>query len=319
MAMQQKSTNKQIGESPMLRDVVEGLSQSPKRLPSKYFYDSAGSQYFEEICELEEYYPYRTELAMLPSIAQDISHTLQHDWDVVEFGAGSLVKIRLLLKHLPQIKRFLPIDIAGDHLQAAATKLKREFPELDIQPIAADFTNRVELPDTESTKKLGFFPGSTIGNFSPEQAVTFLEHARQSLGQGALLLIGVDTKKSPDILHRAYNDKLGVTKKFNRNILTHINREALADFDEDKFEHYAFYNPAEGRIEMHLISRERQQVSVDGYRFEILEGENIHTENSHKYTPEEFLALAARAGWRSVRKWLAGKQLFSVHLLRADD
>ncbi|TQV71827.1 L-histidine N(alpha)-methyltransferase [Exilibacterium tricleocarpae] len=301
----------------LLREVVEGLSQVHKQLPSKYFYDSAGSRYFDEICQLEEYYPYRTELAMLPGIADDLSHLIRDQRDVVEFGAGSLVKIRLLLQHLPQIKRLLPIDIAGDHLREAAAELRREFEHLEIVPIVADFTRQVELPDRNKVKKLGFFPGSTIGNFTPLQAVAFLDRARRSLGAGALLLIGVDTKKAPEILHRAYNDKLGVTAKFNRNILTHINREAGGDFDEDKFDHYAFYNPTQGRIEMHLISREQQVVTVEDYQFAFSKGENIHTENSHKYTPEEFLTLAAEAGWRGVRKWLDDEELFCVHLLQA--
>ena len=317
-ALQSASAKIKHTESALFRDVIEGLSREQKQLPSKYFYDSVGSRYFDEICDLEEYYPYRTELGMLPAIAKDLSHMLQEPCDIVEFGAGSLVKIRLLLKDMPQVRRFLPIDIAGDHLRSAADELQSEYPRLDIQPLEADFSQQVELPDRDNVKKMGFFPGSTIGNFSPSEAVSFLNRARQSLGKGSLLPIGVDTKKTPDILHRAYNDKLGVTRKFNQNLLTHINREAGADFDVEKFDHYAFYNPRQGRIEMHLVSSEEQTVTIDDYQFTFSQGENIHTENSHKYTPAEFLKLAAKAHWRGVRKWLAPRELFAVYLLRAD-
>ncbi|NIB38632.1 L-histidine N(alpha)-methyltransferase [Pseudomaricurvus alkylphenolicus] len=301
------------------QDVVSGLKQSQKSLPAKYFYDTYGSALFDQICELEEYYPYRTELAMLPSVAQDLSHIVPEPLDVVEYGAGSLVKIRLLLRHMSQIERFIPIDIAGEHLENAADDLRQEFPKVTVEPMAADFTAELNMPGLNGAKRMAFFPGSTIGNFSPQFAQTFLQRVRSSLGPGALLLIGVDTKKSANMLHKAYNDSEGVTRKFNLNILTHINRELDADFDTEYFDHYAFYNPTEGRIEMHLISQKAQTVSIGDQRFYFDSGESIHTENSHKYTPEQFLQLAQGAGWRSVRKWVAGEQLFTVFLLRASE
>lgn len=303
----------------MLQDVITGLSQEPKSLPSKYFYDSLGSQHFDEICTLEEYYPYRTELAMLPAIASDLSHILEEELDIIEFGAGSLVKIRFLLEKLPRVKHFFPIDIAGDHLRLASEELTKDYQNLNVVPVEADFTRHINLPESGSHKKLGFFPGSTIGNFTREDAENFLTNARKTLGQGSLLLIGVDTKKSPEILHDAYNDRAGVTKKFNRNVLHHINREVNANFNPDLFDHYAFYNPTKGRIEMHLISQIDQDVSIGEFSFSFTQGENIHTENSYKYTANEFLTLAGKAGWKVVRKWLGGKQMFSIFLLQAHD
>ncbi|MEJ2443502.1 MAG: L-histidine N(alpha)-methyltransferase [Exilibacterium sp.] len=303
-------------EDNFLKDVVNGLSQTPKSLPSKYFYDTQGSRYFDEICQLKEYYPYRTELAMLPEIAKDLAHIVKDGRDIVEFGAGSLVKIRLLLQHLPNTRHYLPIDIAGDHLRTASQPLRQEFEGLSVLPIEADFTRQIELPEQTSSKRLGFFPGSTIGNFPPEQAIDFLKSARLTLGSAATLLIGVDTKKSPQILHQAYNDVSGVTMRFNRNILHHVNRHCGSDFNPELFDHYAFYNPIAGRVEMHLISQVAQSVSVDEYTFTFARNESIHTENSHKYSPEEFLSLAAQAGWRKLRQWIGEEQMFAVYLLQ---
>jgi len=302
----------------LIEEVIDGLSQPQKNLPSKYFYDTKGSELFDQICELDEYYPYRTEVAMLPAIAQDLSHVLTDPCNIVEFGAGSLAKIRVLLKHIDRIRRFTPIDIAGDFLRREAATLQAEFPQLKIDPVEADFTSQVALPNADNRlKNIGFFPGSTIGNFTPQFAQSFLAQARNTLGKGSLLLIGVDTKKSPAMLHKAYNDNLGITRDFNLNLLTHINRAAGADFNLDQFEHYAFYNPEMGRIEMHLVSQRAQTVNVGGERFKFRLGESIHTENSHKYSQDEFVQLAARAGWRSQRHWIGGQQLFSVHLLQA--
>ena len=315
-----RSENSALNESAsaLIEDVIDGLSQTQKILPSKYFYDTKGSELFDQICELEEYYPYRTEIAMLPASAQDLSHMLTEPCNIVEFGAGSLAKIRVLLKHIEHIRQFTPIDIAGDFLRREAAALQSEFPQLHIEPVEADFTRQVTLPKADKqSKNVGFFPGSTIGNFTPQAAQSFLAQARNTLGKGSLLLIGVDTKKSPAMLHRAYNDNLGVTRDFNLNLLTHINRTAGADFDLEQFEHYAFYNPEKGRIEMHLISQRAQTVRINGERFKFRQGESIHTENSHKYTQEEFTQLASRAGWRSLKHWVAGQQLFSVHLLQA--
>ncbi|WP_428240036.1 L-histidine N(alpha)-methyltransferase [Gynuella sp.] len=300
-----------------IRDVLDGLQQPKKSLPSKYFYDSQGSQYFDQICNLEEYYPYRTELSMLPDVARDLNSILQNSWEIVEFGAGSLVKIRLLLQQLDNIEHYVPIDIAGDHLRQASDRLQQEFPQVSVLPIEADFTQPAPLPETRSLPKLGFFPGSTIGNFSPEQAQIFLSNIRQSLGKHSRLLIGVDTKKDPNVLHNAYNDSMGVTAAFNRNILTHINRICDANFDSQTFAHYAFYNPVASRIEMHLISTLAQEVNIDDQMIAFSEGENIHTENSYKYTPDEFLALAATSGWDREKIWQDKAHMFSIFLLSA--
>ncbi|MGC1510343.1 L-histidine N(alpha)-methyltransferase [Ketobacter sp. MCCC 1A13808] len=296
-------------------DVLTGLSQQQKTLPSKYFYNSRGSRLFDRICDLEEYYPYRTELSLLPRIAQEVSALLQQPYDIVEFGAGSLVKIRLLLQHLEHIRNFVPLDIAGEHLNKASALLKSEFPALSVMPIVCDFTRKVSLPTELTLPRLGFFPGSTIGNFTPQAAQTFLSNARKTLGPNAMLLIGVDSKKDPHILHRAYNDSLGVTAEFNVNLLQRINEEICGDFDVQAFQHYAFYNTRQGRIEMHLVSQKRQEVTIGHTRFSFAEGESIHTENSHKYTTQEFRDLAQKAGWQIRSTWADEQQLFRVHLL----
>lgn len=301
-----------------LGDVLRGLAEEKKTLSSKYFYDDIGSRYFDDICELDEYYPYRTELRMLPDISRDLAEVFHKDIDMVEFGAGSLIKIRPVLRCLDNIKRYIPIDIAGDHLLKASQRLREDLYGIDIVPVQADFTGDIELPDGDRrSTRMGFFPGSTIGNFSPEQAALLLKKFRESLGENSWLLIGVDTKKSPSILHRAYNDREGVTARFNKNLLTRINRELNGTFDVDKFAHYAFYNVEEGRVEMHLISLEEQKVSVNGVDFSFDTGESIHTENSYKYSPREFSDLAGRAGWHTRRQWLDENRLFSHHLLYA--
>lgn len=296
-------------------DVLSGLSQPQKRIPSKYFYDSTGSRLFDQICDLDEYYPYRTELSLLPQITQEINSLIHQPVDVVEFGAGSLVKIRLLLQRLEHIRTFVPIDIAGEHLHKACDLLKHEFKEKTIVPIVGDFTRTVNLPSHLKLPRLGFFPGSTIGNFSPTEAQVFLANAKKTLGSEAQLLIGVDSKKDPDRLHQAYNDHRGITAAFNLNLLHRINRELNGDFDTDAFYHYAFYNPQQGRIEMHLISRKDQVVNLCNTQFRFSEGESIHTENSHKYTTAEFSQLAGKAGWKIRNSWADEQQLFRVHLL----
>lgn len=301
-----------------LEDVLQGLGDEKKYLLSKYFYDDIGSRYFDEICELDDYYPYRTELRMLPDISRDLAKAFQNNIDMYEFGAGSLIKIRPVLQHLDNVKRYIPIDIAGDHLLKASRRLHNDLHDIDIVPVEADFTQNIELPDgDEDNIRMGFFPGSTIGNFSPEQAAVLLENFRNSLGKGSWLLIGVDTKKSPTILHRAYNDQEGVTARFNKNLLSRINRELNGTFDISKFAHYAFYNIEEGRVEMHLVSLEEQDVSVNGISFSFAAGESIHTENSYKYSPGEFSELAGQAGWSTRRQWQDENQLFSHHLLYA--
>ena len=298
-------------------DVIHGLSQPQKHISSKYFYDNRGSRLFDAICQLPEYYPYRTELALLPKVAKEVDTIINGPFDIVEFGAGSLVKVRLLLTAMPRVAHYIPIDIADEHLEKSSQLLKQDFKSLPIQPVIADFTHRVKLPNHSDHPRMGFFPGSTIGNFTPVQAQAFLRHARDTLGEDAYLLIGVDIKKPPATLHRAYNDDAGVTAQFNQNVLARINREIDGDFRLDQFHHYAFYNSPMSRIEMHLISKSDQSVCIGRTRFDFSEGESIHTENSHKYNTREFSQLAERSGWRSIKTWLDADRLFSVSLLKS--
>ncbi|HEX6958025.1 MAG TPA: L-histidine N(alpha)-methyltransferase [Ferrovibrio sp.] len=305
-------------------DVQAGLSGQPKTLPSKYFYDAAGSALFEQICELPEYYPTRTELALLQSQAEVIAGTIGPDAELIEFGAGALRKVRLLLDALQSPRAYLPIDISGAHLAAQAETLARDYPDLAIMPIAADYTAALSMPPAAagSRRRVGFFPGSTIGNFTPPEALGFLCHVAQILKGGnpagappAGLLIGVDLVKAPEILHAAYNDAAGVTAAFNRNLLRRINDELGGDFDLDRFAHYAFYQPRLQRIEMHLVSLAAQTVRIGGERYGFAEGESIHTENSYKYTPDGFRRLARQAGFQPTALWCDPQKLFSLHWL----
>ncbi len=301
--------------SPFLEHVIEGLSASQKQLSPKYFYDETGSQYFDEICRLDEYYPYRTEMALLPQVAKALNTHFSAPLSVVEFGAGSLKKIEPLLDHFDAIKAFLPIDISAGHLSQASKRLQQRYPNVHINPIAADFTKRVALPSSK-TPYFGFFPGSTIGNFTPPEAVDFLKSAAATLGRNSHLLIGVDTKKSPELLHSAYNDAKGVTAKFNLNILHRINKELGAEIQIQNFEHYAHYNPEKGCVQMHLVSTIDQRYTLQGKPIQFRAGESIHTENSYKYSPQEFTHLAAQVGWQKTQIWLAPDNMFSLFLLR---
>lgn len=304
-------TNDQL----FFNDVIDGLTRSQKQLPPKYFYDKQGSEYFDRICGLEEYYPYRTELALLRTVANDMRELLVEKQAIVEFGAGSLQKIKPLLDEVETITSYMPVDISGEHLQASCEDLQRTCPDLMVKPVVADFTQHIALNHNPDEQKLGFFPGSTIGNFTPDEARTFLCNARDSLGRDGRLLIGVDTKKSPQVLHKAYNDSRGITARFNMNILERINRELKANFVTARFEHYAFYNAAKGCIEMHLVCTEKHTTKIDGIAIDFAAGESIHTENSYKYTPDEFAVLARDAGWQIERRWMAGDDLFSIYLL----
>lgn len=300
-----------------LAAVVDGLSQPQKRLSSKYFYDERGSKLFEQITDLPEYYPTRTEMALLRAHAAEFAKLIGPHASLVEFGSGSSTKVRILLDALEAPAAYVPIDISRDHLIESAKGLADAYPDLMVVPVAADYTQPLKLPDIpDEAVRIGFFPGSTIGNFSRAEAVEFLRTAATELGTDNGLLIGVDLKKDPAILHAAYNDAAGVTAKFNLNILQHINRELGADFDLAGFTHDARWRPEEGRIEMHLVSNRRQTVRVDGHKFEFTAGESIHSEDSHKYTIEEFHTLAAAAGWRAHRHWTDADDLFSLHYLR---
>lgn len=299
-----------------LRDVWTGLGGSPKAIPPKYFYDSEGSRLFDRICALEEYYPTRTETGILAENAAEIAALIGEGSVLVELGAGSTVKVRHLLDAAPGLAAFVPIDISGAHLMAASRALGADYPALDVIPLVADFAAPINLAAVAPAgRRVGFFPGSTIGNFTPDEATLFLRRLAATLGRGGGLVIGVDRKKPAAVLHAAYNDAHGVTAAFNLNLLQRINRELDGDFALEGFHHEAFYDPAKGRIEMHLVSRRRQTVRIAGRAFPFGAGETIHTENSYKYDPGEFAALAEGAGWRIERSWSDRENLFSVHYL----
>jgi dimethylhistidine N-methyltransferase len=299
-------------------DVVAGLLAEPKHLSPKYFYDERGSQLFEEITQLPEYYPTRTETAILEANAPAIAKLIPEDAAIVDFGAGSSAKARILLREARRVAAYVPVDISAEFLSTETMKLHEDLPDLVLHPIAADFTKPFALPASIGSKpRVGFFPGSTIGNFEPVEAHAFLRHAATLLGRGAVLLIGVDLIKSPAILNAAYNDAAGVTAAFNLNLLERMNRELDGDFDLAKFRHRAFYNREKQRVEMHLVSLARHKVRVAGKCIDFRRGESIHTENSYKYSVELFRSHARSAGWTPVAFWLDEKKYFSVHALVA--
>lgn len=297
-------------------DVAAGLNATPKRIPPKYFYDTAGSLLFEEITQLPEYYPTRVERGILAENAEAIAALLPTGSALVEFGNGSSAKTRIVLRAAKELSAYVPVDIAAEFLEEQAETLRHEFPSLNVLPVAADFTSAFDLPAKLRTmRRTGFFPGSTIGNFEPTDAAGFLRHAGLSLGKGAMMVVGVDLVKHEAILHAAYNDAADVTARFNLNLLARINRELDGDFDLDSFEHRAFFDRECSRVEMHLVSRADQRVSIGGHSFDFAEGETIHTENSYKYTVESFRALALEAGWRPVEVWTDSDGWFSIHVL----
>jgi L-histidine Nalpha-methyltransferase len=302
---------------PFAADVIAGLTSTPKRLPPKYFYDAAGSALFERITRLPEYYPTRSELELLNKYAPEIASLFPPGCALVEFGGGSSTKARILLRAATSIEAYVPVDISGDFLQQEAARLRRDLPHLAVCPVAADFTTMIEPPaEAAGRPRAGFFPGSTIGNFEPQEAARFLGHAARILGHGAVFVVGVDLVKPADILHRAYNDAEGITAKFNLNLLARINRELGGNFDLEAFQHRAFYDSERCRVEMHLASTKRQAVRVCNTAIEFRAGETIHTENSYKYSIESFRALAQRSGWSALKAWTDGQ--FSVHALQAD-
>ncbi|MDV2984629.1 UNVERIFIED_CONTAM: L-histidine N(alpha)-methyltransferase [Methylobacteriaceae bacterium AG10] len=302
-----------------LADVWNGLGASPKALPAKYFYDAAGSGLFEQITALPEYYPTRTELGILDERGPEIAALLPKGAALVEFGSGSTAKLRRLLRHLPELSAYLPVDVSGEFLREQAETLRGDFPDLAVEPVVADFTRPFALPEGFEGRPLaGFFPGSTIGNFEPCEAARLLDVFGRILGAGATLVLGVDLVKDRAVLEAAYDDAAGVTAAFNLNLITRINRELDGEIDPSTFAHRAFFNAAASRIEMHLVSRRAQTVRVAGRNFGFAAGETIHTENSYKYTLDGFRALAARAGWSPVEAWTDRDGLFSVHALRRD-
>jgi dimethylhistidine N-methyltransferase len=299
-------------------DVVAALSQQPKQLSPKYFYDEAGSQLFEQITTLPEYYPTRTELGILRARGTEICSIVPANAALVEFGAGATTKVRLLLEQC-SFGAYVPVDISGDFLAGQADALRQDFPALKVLPVNADFTTAFALPaDVRTMPKVGFFPGSTLGNFDPHDAAQFLQSAREILGQGALMLIGIDLEKDEAVLEAAYNDAAGVTGQFNKNVLVRINRELGGDFDLDAFTHRAVYNKQRHRIEMHLIAERPQTVHLLGRSFDFRAGESIHTESSYKYSIARFAALARGAGWELKSSWTDAEEQFSVHALVAE-
>ena len=299
-----------------MQDMQAALSQTPKRISPKYFYDQAGSVLFDRICELPEYYPTRTELSILQSHAGEMAECMGENPDIIEFGAGSLQKIRYLLNVARNPARYVPMDISGPHLQAASAELQTEFVTLKILPVVADYTNPWHLPSAlpGTGKRVAFFPGSTIGNFSPAQAHTFFQNCVHHLRGGALLL-GVDLIKSPDVLHAAYNDSQGVTAAFNLNLLARANRELGCDFDLTKFAHSAFYNAPLKRIEMHLLSLKSQIVHLNGVAYAFEQGETLHTEYSHKFTIAGVHQAAHTAGLEIGPIWTDPQQYFGLFWL----
>lgn len=300
----------------MLKEVLDGLSRAQKMLPSKYFYDERGSELFEQITSLDEYYPTRTEKKILENHINEIAERVGSESVIIELGSGSSQKTRLLLDHLPDLSAYVPVDISEKYLQKVANDLREEYPNLPIVPVCADYTQPFDIPhiDRPFEYYVVFYPGSTIGNFQPHQAQKFLQSLARFLIPGGGMLIGVDLKKDVEVLEKAYNDEAGVTADFNKNMLVRINRELGADFEVENFRHKALYNREQGRIEMHLVSEANQQVHLNGTTIDFQKGESIHTENSYKYSLEEFRELVSN--WFEVEKvWMDDNEFFSIQYL----
>ncbi len=290
-----------------------GLAREEKSLPSRFLYDARGSELFEDITKLPEYYPTRTERWILETYGSAMAFATPAGSALIEFGSGSSLKTEILLRELDKLATYVAIDISGDALTGASKRLARVFPKLQVIPVVADFLKPVALPgDVKDRHKFGFFPGSTIGNFMPLHAIGLLNSMSRTLGPGSRLLIGVDLKKDRDTLLAAYNDSAGVTAEFNLNLLARANRELGADFDISAFKHEAVYDDANGRIDMYLIARTAQRVRIDDETFHFSRGERLHTEHSHKYDVGQFSDLVRQAGWTSRTVWTDEKDLFSV-------
>lgn len=311
---QSQTANKQA--ELFLRDVVAGLTNTQKTLPSKYFYDKKGSQLFEKICELDEYYVTRTELDLLQQAAPEIAQCIGADAAIIEPGSGAGQKIRLLLSALDAAHSYTAIDISQEILFRSAQELGKDFPHISMQPIMGDFTQVFNHPElfhhSDHHKKVIFFPGSTIGNFNKHEAIDFLSYMASVVGDHGGLLIGVDLIKDRQVLLNAYNDRQGLTAAFNLNLLNRINQELNADFNLDQFDHKAIFNEHQQRIEMHLISQKNQLVTLNEKPYEFAMDETIHTESSHKYSVDSFIALAQLAGFEAVNHWTDSKNWFGL-------
>lgn len=299
---------------PLLRDVLAGLSATPKTLPSKYFYDQAGSALFDRITELEAYYPTRTERGIMEAHIHEMAEVVGRESVLIEYGSGSSEKTRLLLDALPNLTAYIPIDISAEHLEATTERLRMAYPNLTISPVATDYTKPFVIPDdpVQRRKRVVYFPGSTIGNFMPEEARQFLRQISAVIGMGGGLLLGIDRKKDRDVLEQAYDDPEGVTAAFNLNLLNRLNRELGADFDLDAFSHEAVYNAESSRVEMHLVSSWEQTIHIDGEVFTFHAGESIHTENSYKFNVGDAVELAASADLELLHEWTDANEWFSV-------
>ncbi len=304
-----------LPEQEFYLDVVAGLSGNPKTLPSKYFYDQRGSELFEQICELDEYYLTRAELSILDEVAQDIARLIPDLHQIVEFGSGNCEKVQYLLDRHAGVRGYVPIDVSREFLLHHAERLMDKYANLDVFPMVGDFTQPLKLGINQGIR-MGFFPGSTIGNLTQAEAVSFLRNAATSLGENSYFLVGVDTVKSEDILLAAYDDAQGVTRDFNLNLLHRIQSQLGATVTVEQFSHEARFNHRDSRIEMHLRSRCDQQIHINGDTFNFVGGETIHTENSHKYTIDAFQQLARQGGWEPYHLWLSTEDMFSVHLLK---
>jgi dimethylhistidine N-methyltransferase len=304
-----------------LAEVLNGLKKPQKELPSKYFYDEHGSMLFEQICSMDEYYIPRTEESIMHSRIEEMAELIGPNALIIEYGCGDCKKVRFLLDHLYDPAAFIPIDISREQLTQVTKELHADYSKLEVLPVCADYTSSFELPRAKKTpnRTVVFFPGSTISNFDILPAKHFLDHLSDVVGSGGVLIIGVDLKKDVSTLHRAYNDSGGVTAAFNLNLLERLNRELDCNFQLDCFQHYAFYNPRESRIEMHLVSMCRQVIKVDGTAIDFSKGESIWTESSYKYTVEEFREMAAASGFHVERTWTDERDWFSVHYALGTD
>jgi dimethylhistidine N-methyltransferase len=301
-------------------EIIAGLKSHPKQLSPKFFYDERGSRLFEKICELEEYYPTRTELEILRESAPEISKALGAHCALFEFGSGSSSKTKILLNHLEKLSAYLPIDISRDFLHHTAKKLRERYPSLPIIPICADFTQEIDLekiPMPPHIKKAAYLSGSTLGNFSPHEAQELLCSIARLIGADGQLLLGMDLVKDARVLERAYNDEQGVTAEFNLNILHRIKKDLAPELQPDFFEHRAFYNAKEKRIEMHLVCRQNTSITIDGQTIHFVQDETIHTENSYKYTLQSLDQLTSKAGFEMLKMWTDKRTYFGVFLLLA--
>jgi dimethylhistidine N-methyltransferase len=300
--------------SDFLADVIAGLSSNPRTLPCKYFYDERGATLFQKICELPEYYITRTEIDILDGNRAEIASHLGPNIELIGLGTGAGTKTRILIEALKEPAAYIPVDISEKQLRESTALFQQIFPDLEILPVCADYLQPVVLPSTrhKAARNIVYFPGSTIGNFGPDEAIEFLLRIANVCRENGGLLIGVDLKKDPSVIEAAYNDRAGVTAQFNLNLLERVNRDLGADFDLDRWRHRAIYNSSAGRIEMYLISEIDQFVHLDEQKFHFRRGEKITTEYSYKYAPEEFSVLAGKGGFKFIRVWTDDRRLFGV-------